>query len=200
MSSRLYGDHFIMAFPSFDTATNRWVPQADVSWNHNSPRRKFVFIRFPTRCKTEAEAVAFALDMTQAWIDEHPERLHSNVVGSERGHVIDVVQALKESVAKRSPKQTGPTAAAMEERVERSFTFEQFKSLIAEKGIRLSEQTLQKSYAALVKLSREKHLSWAEARRKVEYSHPGLGDLHAPARRLKTARIPLTERDWRKIG
>ena len=70
MSSRLYGDHLIMAFPSFDTATNRWTPQADISWNHDSRCRKFAFIRFPNRFKTEAEAVTAALDMAQAWIDQ----------------------------------------------------------------------------------------------------------------------------------
>ncbi len=69
MSRRLYGDHVIMAFPSFDTATNSWVPQADISWNHKSPRRKFAFVRFPKRYKTEAEATAAALNMAQAWID-----------------------------------------------------------------------------------------------------------------------------------
>ena len=52
--SGLHGDYLIMAFPSFDTATNRWAPQADVSWNHNSPRREFAFIRFSNRFQTEA--------------------------------------------------------------------------------------------------------------------------------------------------
>lgn len=70
MSSRLYGDHLIMAFPSFDTTTNRWAPQADISWNHKSPRRKFAFVRFPKRCKTEAEAITAALNMAEAWIDQ----------------------------------------------------------------------------------------------------------------------------------
>ena len=70
MSSRLYGDHLIMACPSFDTATNSWTPQADISWNHNSPRRKFAFVRFPKRFKTEEEAIGAALNMAQAWIDQ----------------------------------------------------------------------------------------------------------------------------------
>ena len=29
MWSRVYRNHFIMAFPSFDTATNAWAPQLE---------------------------------------------------------------------------------------------------------------------------------------------------------------------------
>ena len=31
MWSRVYRNHFIMAFPNFDTTTNAWAPQADIS-------------------------------------------------------------------------------------------------------------------------------------------------------------------------
>jgi hypothetical protein len=100
--SRLYGDYFIMAFPSFDIATDRWAPQADVSWNHNSPYRKFAFIRFSNRLRTEAEAVAFTLDMTPVWIERHGQRLHS--AGAELMRVIDVMGALKERMARTASK------------------------------------------------------------------------------------------------
>jgi len=199
MWSRLHGDYFIMAFPSFDTATNRWAPQADVSWNHNSPRRKFAFIRFSNRFKSEAEAVAFALDMTPVWIERHGERLHS-AAGPELMRVIDVMEALKESMARTASKQPRRAVLRARERVAPLFTFDQFKSLIAQKGLRLGNQTLQKSYAALVKLRREKRLSWAETRHKVEVSQLCLPGLQAAARRPKAARIPLTKRDWRNTG
>jgi hypothetical protein len=201
MSSRLYGDHFIMAFPSFDTATNGWVPQADISWNHKSPSRKFAFIRFASRCKTEAEAISAALDMAQAWIDQHLRRLHGHAITPDRRQVIDVAEFLKESLAKVAPKQARQARSAPQKKhSEQSFTFGQFKSAIAEKGLHINDEALHKSYAALVKLRQHRHLSWAEARRKVEQSQQNLRSTQSSMRWPKTAGVPLTERDWRRIG
>src|SRR5687767_951570 len=103
MSSRLYGDHLIMAFPSFDTATNGWVPQADISWNHKSPSRKFAFVRFPNRCKTEAEAVDAALDLAKAWIDKYPSSLQTHAITSERRQVINVADFLSKAWPRQLP-------------------------------------------------------------------------------------------------
>jgi hypothetical protein len=201
MFGRLHGDYFIMAFPSFDTAANGWAPQADVSWNHKSPSRNFAFIRFRDRFKTEAEAIAFALDMTEAWIDRHTRRLHSQRFGSERAQVIDVVDSLKKSLAKAAPKQPQPGPAATPHGIEKAFTFDQFKSAMARKGLHIGEPTLRKSYAALVELRRRSRLSWTEARRKVEGSKPDITVEQSPIRRgAKSTRIPLTEREWRRIG
>jgi hypothetical protein len=200
MSSRLYGDHFIMAFPSFDTASNGWAPQADITWDHRSPSRKFAFVRFPNRFRTEAEAINFALDMAQAWIDKHPRRLHSYGDRSRRGRVIDVVGALKHELAKGTPNQPRRAQVASEGHLEKSFTFDQFKSAIAERGLKLGEQTLHKSYTALIRLLKSKHLSSAEARRKVEHSQQDFTAAQSAMRRPRAARIPLTERDWRRIG
>jgi hypothetical protein len=152
MSSRLYGDHFIMAFPSFDTASNGWVPQADISWNHKSPDRKFAFIRFPNRCKTEAEAIDAALEMAEAWIDKHGSGLQRHAITSEPRQVIDVAEFLKESLAKVTGKQPRRCAPAPQQGPKQSFTFGHFKAAIAERGLQISDQTLQKSYAALLKL------------------------------------------------
>jgi hypothetical protein len=105
MFGRLHGDYFIMASPSFDTATNSWAAQADVSWNHNSPRRRFAFIRFPNRFRTEGEAIEFALEMTPGWIDKHTRRLDSHGLGAERPKVIDVIESLKRSIARTTPNQ-----------------------------------------------------------------------------------------------
>jgi hypothetical protein len=200
MSSRLYGDHFIMAFPSFDTASNGWVPQADISWNHKSPDRKFAFIRFPNRCKTEAEAIDAALEMAQAWIDKHGSGLQRHAITSESRQVIDVAEFLKESLAKVTGKQPRRCAPAPQQGPKQSFTFGHFKAAIAERGLQISDQTLQKSYAALLKLRKNNHWSWAEARKKVEQSQQVLRSPHSPMRGPRTARIPLTQRDWRKIG
>jgi hypothetical protein len=199
MSSRLYGDHFIMAFPSFDTATNGWVPQADISWNHKSPSRKFAFVRFPNRCRTEAEAIDAALDMAEAWVDKYPSGVQRHAIASERRQVIDVAEFLKESLAKAA-KQARRSAPGFQHGPKQSFTFGHFKAAIAASGLQISDQTLQKSYAALLKLRKNNHWSWAEARQKVEQSQQILRSPHSPMRWPRAARIPLTQRDWRKIG
>jgi hypothetical protein len=200
MSSRLYGDHLIMAFPSFDTATNGWVPQADISWNHKSPSRKFAFVRFPNRCKTEAEAVDAALNLAKAWIDKYPSSLQTHAITSERRQVINVADFLKQSLAKATAKQARRSAPALQQGPNQSFTFGYFKAAIAERGFQINDQTLQKSYAALLKLRKHNHWSWAEARHKVEQSQQILRSPHSRMRGPRAARIPLTQRDWRKIG
>ncbi len=68
MWSRCYRRHVIMAFPSFDTMTNSWAPQADISWP-TGPQRDSEFVRFPIRVMTEREAVACALRNGKSWID-----------------------------------------------------------------------------------------------------------------------------------
>jgi hypothetical protein len=57
-----------MAFPSFDAATNTWVPQADISWVAG-PLRDSEFVRFTARAATEDEAVSWALQNGIEWID-----------------------------------------------------------------------------------------------------------------------------------
>ena len=64
MWSRCYRQHVIMAFPSFDTATNLWAAQADISWP-SGPVRESEFVRFPTRVMSEAEAVSLALSRSK---------------------------------------------------------------------------------------------------------------------------------------
>jgi hypothetical protein len=189
-----------MAFPSFDPATNGWVPQADISWNHGSPSRKFAFIRFPNRFKTETEAITAALDMAQKWIAKDPKRLDSYADRSARGQVINVVETLKESFVTAGCREPHRVPALAERRSEKSFTFEQFKSAIAARGLKINEQMLQKSYAALNKLRKDRHLSWAETRRKVEHSQQDLRAVQSPMRRAKAKGIPLSELDWRRIG
>jgi hypothetical protein len=198
MWSRLYRNHVIMPFPSYDTATNAWAPQVDISWCAGSSRES-EFVRFPNRLMTEADAVACALRRGEAWIDDHLGRLRSGK-GSEHARVMDMIGALKKSLGKVSPTQRHRTRGSIQWHADKIFTFGQFKSVIAKRGVKLSEQTLQKSYAALVKLRKNNHWSWAQTRQRVEHSRQGLGAAQSPARQQRAMRIPLTERDWRRIS
>jgi hypothetical protein len=199
MCSRVYRNHVIIAFPSFDTATNAWAPQADVSWSVGMSR-EFAFIKFPARLLTEGEAITCALDMAQAWVDDRLSGLRNQIMGSGRGRVIDIVGALKDRLAKTTPKEPRRLQSAAQPRAEKGLTFEQFKSAIAAGGLIITEQALQKSYAALVKLRKNERWSWAETRRKVEQSKRELTVAGSATRRPRAVRLPLTERDWRRIG
>jgi hypothetical protein len=197
MWSRLYRKHFIMPFPSYDTATNAWAPQADISWCAG-PSREFEFIKFSERFLTEADAVTFTLRRGEAWIDNRLERLRSGS-GSEHAAAIDMIRALKNTLEKVSPTQPPRTQGLIQWHAEKAFTFGQFKSVIVNSGVKVSEQTLQRSYAALVKLRKNSHWSWAQTRQKVEHSQRDRSAAESPARQRRAGRIPLTERDWRRI-
>ena len=198
MWSRLYRDHLIMPFPSYDTAVNGWAPQVDISWCVG-PARDSEFVRFPNRFMTENQAVSYALRKGQAWIDERLRRLHGGGA-SARDPVIDIIGALKQSPGKASRERLRHAQPPIERRAQKTFTFDQFRSVIAGSGLRISDQTLQKSYAALVKLRKDKHWSWAETIRKVEHSQQNPGAAKSLQRRPRATRIPLSGRDWRRIG
>jgi hypothetical protein len=195
MWSRLYRNHVIMPFPTYDTATNAWAPQADISWCVG-PSRESEFVKFPNRFMTEADAVACALQRGEAWIDSRLERLRSGT-GSDHLQVVDMIRALKKGLGKVSP--TRPHRA-QESVAEETFTFGQFKFVIAKSGVKLDEQALQKSYAGLVKLRKNNHWSWAQMRQKVEHFQQGRRAAQSPARQQRAVQIPLTERDWRRNG
>jgi hypothetical protein len=180
MWSRLYRNHVIMPFPSYDTATNAWAPQADISWCAG-PSRESEFVRFPNRFMTEAEAVACALLRGEAWIDNRLGRLRSGK-GSEHARVIDMIGALKKSQGKVSTTQRPRAQGSIQWHAEKTFTFGQFKSVIAKSGVKLNERTLQKSYAALVKLRKNNHWSWAQTRQKVEHSQQDRSATQSPSR------------------
>jgi hypothetical protein len=197
MCSRVYRNHVIIAFPSFDTATTAWAPQADISWSVGTSRG-FAFIKFPARLQTEGAAITCALDMAQEWVDNRLSGLRRQIMGSGRGRVIDIVEALKGRLAKTAPREA--RRSQPQPRTEKGLTFEQFKSAIAAGGLIITEQALQKSYAALVKLRKNERWSWAETKRKLEQSRRGLAVAGSTERRPAALRLPLTERDWRRIG
>jgi hypothetical protein len=197
MWNRLYRNHVIMPFPSYDTVTNGWAPQADISWCAGASRES-QFVKFPSRFTTEADAVVCAVRSGEAWIDDRLGRLR-NESGSERGAAIPRIGALKKSLRNVSPTQPPRPQSAIQWHAEQKFTFGHFKSVIDKSGVKLSEQTLQKSYAALVKLRENNHWSWSQTKDKVERSQCDHSTAESSSRQQKAARIPLTQRDWRRI-
>jgi hypothetical protein len=83
MWSRLYRNHVIMAFPTYDTVANAWAPQADINWfagtSHDSK-----FVQFSKRCTTDEEAVTWVLRRSEVWVDNRLRRL-SRAILPERG-------------------------------------------------------------------------------------------------------------------
>jgi hypothetical protein len=191
MWSRLHRDHFIMAFPSFDTTTNSWAPQADISWC-TGPVRESEFVRFRTRATTEDEAVNFALHKGVAWINQRLKHLGKACVVHERGNVIE---ALRERQSRQSSLLRPTTAASQT----KTLTFNQFKSIMSKLGLSGSEQSLRKSYDALIKLSKIRHWTWADIRDKVQHSQEFRTVARRSARRTQGSRLPLTPRQWRRI-
>lgn len=186
MWSCCYRRHVIMAFPSFDTTTNSWAPQADISWP-SGPARDSEFVRFPIRVMTEAEAVACALRNGKSWIDSQLKQRPN------RGDETAARAAFSRTVIERA--MTSPFAI---EGAAAGFSFRRFKSAMIGLGMQTSERSLRKSYDALMKLQKSGSCSLAEIRAKLERSHqsatasPGV---HAGAR----LRLPLTQRDWRRL-
>jgi hypothetical protein len=183
MWSRLYRNHVIMAFPSFDTTTNSWAPQADISWCAGLIRDS-KFVRFTTRAPTEDEAVSCALRKGVAWIDQ---RLKHSRTDQRGGDVIEALQHRLKRTDSRQPSLVQlPRPASSEAK---TLTFDQFKSVMSKLGLNGSEQSLRKSYDALIKLRKARHCSWAEIKNKVQQSQ----------RFPTVARLPLTPQDWRRI-
>jgi hypothetical protein len=191
MWSRLHRDHFIMAFPSFDTTTNSWTPQADISWCAG-PVRESEFVRFRTHATTEDEAVNFALHKGVAWINQRLRHLGKASVHA-RGS--DVIEALRQRHSRRSSLLRPATSASQT----KNLTFNQFKSAMGKLGLSGTDQSLRKSYDALIKLRKIHHWSWAEITDKVQRSQEVQTGARRTARRTQAARLPLTPRQWRRL-
>jgi hypothetical protein len=191
MWSRLHRDHFIMAFPSFDTATNSWAPQADISWCAG-PVRESEFVRFRTHASTEDEAVNFALHKGVAWINQRLRHLGKSSA-HERGG--DVTEALRQRHSRQSSLLRPTTSASQT----KTLTFNQFKSGVSKLGLSGSEQSLRKSYEALIKLRKIRHWTWAEIRDKVQQSEGFRTAARRSPRRTQAARLPVTPQQWRRI-
>lgn len=195
MWSRSYRNHVIMAFPSFDTVTNSWAPQADISWCAG-PDRESEFVRFQNRLMTENEAVSFALRRSVAWINQHLKHLRPQAayVRGEKS-----IATLKDGLKRISSRQPIRTHVPLSDSPATTLTYSQFKSVMAKLGVNDSEQSLHKSYAALVKLRKSRHCSWTEIKKKVEQSQELLTAPKRPSRGVKQSRLPLTPQSWRRI-
>jgi hypothetical protein len=194
MWSRLYRNHVIMAFPTYDTIANAWAPQADINWfagsSHDSK-----FVQFPKRCATEEEAVTWALRRSEAWVDSRLRRL-SRAILPERGRGIDMIKAAKSHLGKVTPEQPVRAGSATEPSPEKTLTFYQFKCAFGGSGLKLSEENLQKSHAALTKPRNHDHWSRLEKRRKLEHTRQDLTAAVLP----RAAHIPLRQRPWRRFS
>jgi hypothetical protein len=62
----------------------------------------------------------------------------------------------------------------------------------------VSEQQLQKSYAALLQLRKHQHRSWADLIIKMRNSQAQIAP-PASTENAKSSHLPLTMRDWRRI-
>lgn len=175
MWSRSYRKHVIMAFPSFDTVTNLWAAQADISWPSGAMRES-AFVRFPTRAMSETEAVALALNRGKSWIDR---RLR----GDRRERILDRVMELRDKTRTRTKESGKP------------FTFSEFKASLLRGSLKPSEESLHKSYSALMKLAKA-GCSPAEIKLKVKHSQERLT---ARGSSRKVLNLPLTEEDWRRL-
>jgi len=192
---RSYRDHVIMAFPSFDTATSLWAPQASIAWV-DGPARKSEFVRFAKRVLTEGDAVALALNASHAWIDKRLRIVDKGLplgIENEAQSVVGASPLLEQDRA-RLARAVKPSRSAS-----RILTYAQFKSLMERSGLGGSEQSLQKSYGALAQLRKQNHCSWSQIILKMKHSQDSTMAAHSKALKAKPARLPLTLRDWRRV-
>ena len=189
-----YRDHVIMAFPSYDTVTSLWAPHASITWVVGA-ERKSEFVRFAKRVFTEAEAAACALSAGKSWIDARVRP--ANVASSEREQASMVSQPTDLPLLKGN-RAMARRAVGVWQTSKTMLTFDQFKSWIDQSDPNVSDQLLQKSYAALVQLKKHQHCSWARIRVKMKNSRAQIAS-SASGRRANSSRLPLTLRDWRRI-
>ncbi|HEX5608287.1 MAG TPA: hypothetical protein VFY96_17305, partial [Candidatus Binatia bacterium] len=176
-----------MAFPSFDTATNSWAPQADISWPIG-PERQSAFVRFPLRVMTESEAVACALRRSQSWIDN---RLKARSAENAATLVIDRINPLPNSFRRTNLKPPAKPKPTIRNDSTESFTFAQFKSALMRPGTKVADSVLRKSYSGLMQLQKNKNWSTAEIRAMVNRVQELL--LFQSKRRGQRCRLPMTE-------
>ena len=195
MWSRSYRKHVIMAFPSFDTATNSWAPQADISWP-TGPARESEFVRFPIRVMSEAEAVACALNRGKSWIDRRLKHGHSP---ASSDLAIQGITALQNQLVETREKRVMPIQPHRSSVTTNILTFDQFKSAVVKVGGAKSDRLLRKSYGALMKLRKNAKYSWADIQLTVKRSQEVLTTRRAAPRRKRRTILPLTQREWQRI-
>jgi len=100
---------------------------------------------------------------------------------------------LPSDLRKTNLKPPDKSSAPIRNDASEAFTFAQFKSAVVRPGTKLSETALRKSYSGLMQLQRNRNCSTAEIRATVKRAQDLL-----PSQSI--CRLPMTERDWRKIA
>jgi hypothetical protein len=198
MWSRLYRNHVIMAFPTYDTVANAWRPQADINWfagtSHDSK-----FIQFSRRCTTAEEAVTWVLRRSEVWVDNRLRRLSRAILpGRGRGDRHD--RSGEKSFGQSDSQAARPSSIGNRTGAGKNIDVLSFKCAFVGSGLKLSDEILQKSYAALIKPRNHDHWSWLETRRKLEHIRQDLTAAVASRRPPRAAHIPLRQRPWRRIS
>ena len=194
---RSYRNHVIMAFPSFDTATKSWAPQANISWVAG-PVRESAFVRFPMRVISEGEAVASALAAARVWIDDrkNENRELRDPAPETRARELPVARLL--GTASTRPKTRALAAGSRNAR--NVLSYDDFKANLEGLGMTASEGSLLKSYDALIKLRKSSHRSWAQIKSLVKRCQNAGTGIQTPRRRSRPITLlPLTPQGWRRI-
>jgi len=193
---RSYRDHVIMPFPSFDTASKSWAPQASISWVAGSMRDS-VFLRFPQRTASEDDAVVCAASCAKIWIDKHIEEDPGR--RDQTGARKDVVHRPTGLFVKPASRQSRRIQPRIPRRPQTPLTFEDFKTQLLGRGVTLDERSLVKSYAALIQLHKNSHCTWSQIKSRLKRSQEILAAAKSTQRRTKAGDLPLTSQDWRRI-
>jgi len=152
------------------------------------------------------------LDLVNLKIEGREVRAAATQV--QRAQVIDLMEALKQSLEKKVAKEKkvaavaggrvseAPVAETSRQR-EKPLSLEEFKSSLQSTGLEVGEEEVQRSYEGLSSLRTKNSLSWEAVRKKVKRlgedlkiatSQPDL--LGRKAKKLKAARIPVSTKDW----
>jgi hypothetical protein len=195
---RSYRNHVIMAFPSFDTATSSWAPQADISWVAG-PARESVFIRFPLRVMSENEAVASALASAEKWVDERKYENRELWVTAQNPETPAGELPIGTLLRRKSARQTQPILPPGSRRSQNGLTYDDFKANLVSLGMTASEGSLLKSYDALIRLRKTSHCSWAQIKSILKRCQNRGTTIQPPRRGARPAALPLTPQGWRRI-
>lgn len=126
------------------------------------------------------------------------EKVEAAPAPKPRGQVVDLMEALKKSLASKPQREKKPEKPAARN-LQQIVTYAEFKLLFND--LKISEQSLRKSYQGLDRLRKNKNLSWDQVRSKVHVLGSNLqSDVLRSKGKLKAARIPLTEGDWERMG
>ncbi len=129
---------------------------------------------------------------------------------AQRAQVIDLMEALKASLAKKAPKERkvavvaeAKSPAGVPKGVDEPLTLEEFKSSLRESTLKVNDKELGRSYEGLNSLRTQNRLPWNAVRAKVislkedfKLASSQQELLQGKVKKLEAARIPLSSKDW----